>query len=313
MIAGLNHNLRHKGKLYHVQTESRSTRDGVFIESQVFVDGAVVFQNRMACDADEEEQGRILEQLHKKSIYNIFMGIKEEPAKPRTQTQTQVPAPSAEEIKTLEKTENKTSIPAQIPVIPKLQPAPIKKNIPPDIKLVESKDETQQRQEHIAPKLPPKPPQPRIVENRVAMAQEILAELSASRSLNGLGVFSGDGKIVSMVSTSKCDLAEISQSYLQAFASLEKINETNKMGESSSIHISTGNGSIIVLSFKPFLKDLSAHLQGALAYVMLRLEPNANYEETMQKARAFMKLISDELKIYSRESASRSSVIRKLA
>ncbi len=313
MIAGLNHNLRHKGKLYHVQTESRSTKDGVFIESQVFVDGAVVFQNRMACDADEEEQGRILEQLHKKSIYNIFMGIKEESVKPRMQTQTQLNPSAAEEKKAAERPEPKPSAPTPPPIIQKIQPPPIKKSIPPDIKLVESKEEPQTRPENLAAKLPPKPQQPRIVENRVAMAQEILAELSASRSLSGLGVFSGDGKIVSMVSTSKGDLAEISQSYLQVFASLEKINETNKMGESSSIHIASENGSIVVLSFKPFLKDLSAHLQGALAYVMLRLEPNANYEETLQKARAFMKLISDELKFYSRESASRSSVIRKLA
>ena len=74
MVAGLNHNLRHNGRLYHVQTEYRTVRGESSIQAVVFHEGAVLYQTNQLCTFDTEEQKRLITLLHRKAIVRILSG-----------------------------------------------------------------------------------------------------------------------------------------------------------------------------------------------------------------------------------------------
>lgn len=285
MTAGLNHNLKHNGKLYHVQTECRHSKNEVFIESQVFIDGAIIFQNKESCNADESNQSEMIERLHKKSIYDVLMGIKKEPGKKSEEKSTSKMSTSSTD----------QASPAKSSKTEKTLTAPL-----------ENEPQSAGGRLYVEPVQYPKH---KNAENRIEKAQKILAELSATRGLNGLGVFSGDGKIISTISTLQIDFAEISQAYLEAKIDIEKVSVKNNMGEMSVLQIAAESGSIVLLSFKPFFKELvSDYLQGALGYVIIHLEPALDCGEIIKKVQFFMILISDELKIHIRESTKKASL-----
>lgn len=72
IATGLNHNLRHNGRLYHVQTETCTIRGTLHVQSVVFLEGAVLYKTQEPCPEDLAEQRRHLVHSHKKAMVAIL-------------------------------------------------------------------------------------------------------------------------------------------------------------------------------------------------------------------------------------------------
>lgn len=72
IATGLNHNLRHNGRLYHVQTEACTIRGALHAQSVVFLDGAVLYKTQEPCPEELTEQRRHLVHSHKKAMVAIL-------------------------------------------------------------------------------------------------------------------------------------------------------------------------------------------------------------------------------------------------
>ena len=80
MVQGFNHNIRHKGKLYHVQTED-SGRENPHIITHVFVGGNILASKKTSyadiVKADRLEQivRELMEEQHKSVLRNLINGV----------------------------------------------------------------------------------------------------------------------------------------------------------------------------------------------------------------------------------------------
>ena len=80
MVQGFNHNIRHKGKLYHVQTED-SGKDNPHIITHVFVGGNILASKKTSyadiVKADRLEQivRELMEEQHKSVLRNLINGV----------------------------------------------------------------------------------------------------------------------------------------------------------------------------------------------------------------------------------------------
>lgn len=112
VVQGFNHNIRHKGKLYHVQTED-SGKENPHIITHVFVGGNILASKKTSyadiVKADRLEQivRELMEEQHKSVLRNLINGVydnaspeasgeapKEPSAAPEaTQVSTPKPAP----------------------------------------------------------------------------------------------------------------------------------------------------------------------------------------------------------------------------
>ena len=80
VVQGFNHNIRHKGKLYHVQTED-SGKDNPHIITHVFVGGNILASKKTSyadiVKADRLEQivRELMEEQHKSVLRNLINGV----------------------------------------------------------------------------------------------------------------------------------------------------------------------------------------------------------------------------------------------
>lgn len=80
MVQGFNHNIRHKGKLYHVQTED-SGKENPHIITHVFVGGNILASKKTSyadiVKADRLEQivRELMEEQHKSVLRNLINGV----------------------------------------------------------------------------------------------------------------------------------------------------------------------------------------------------------------------------------------------
>jgi hypothetical protein len=80
MVQGFNHNIKHKGKLYHIQTED-SGRDNPHIITHVFVGGNILASKKTSyadiVKADRLEQivRELMEEQHKSVLRNLINGV----------------------------------------------------------------------------------------------------------------------------------------------------------------------------------------------------------------------------------------------
>lgn len=83
LAAGLNHNVRHNGRVYHVQTECHTVRGARSVQSIVFHEGAVLYQTREACGETTTDPQPLIAALHKRAMIRVFSGrLEKAPEKP---------------------------------------------------------------------------------------------------------------------------------------------------------------------------------------------------------------------------------------
>jgi hypothetical protein len=93
MVQGFNHNIKHKGKLYHIQTED-SGRDNPHIITHVFVGGNILASKKTSyadiVKADRLEQivRELMEEQHKGVLRNLINGVYDDPAVARAESAT---------------------------------------------------------------------------------------------------------------------------------------------------------------------------------------------------------------------------------
>jgi len=93
MVQGFNHNIKHKGKLFHIQTED-SGRDNPHIITHVFVGGNILATKKTSyadiSKADRLEQivRELMEEQHKSVLRNLINGVYDDPARPATEIGT---------------------------------------------------------------------------------------------------------------------------------------------------------------------------------------------------------------------------------
>ncbi len=91
MVQGFNHNIKHKGKLYHIQTED-SGRDNPHIITHVFVGGNILATKKTSyadiVKADRLEQivRELMEEQHKGVLRNLINGVYDDPAAARAES-----------------------------------------------------------------------------------------------------------------------------------------------------------------------------------------------------------------------------------
>lgn len=90
MVQGFNHNIKHKGKLYHIQTED-SGRDNPHIITHVFVGGNILATKKTSyadiAKADRLEQivRELMEEQHKSVLRNLINGVYDNASVPQTE------------------------------------------------------------------------------------------------------------------------------------------------------------------------------------------------------------------------------------
>jgi hypothetical protein len=88
IATGLNHNLRHNGRLYHVQTECCMIRGELYVQTVVFQEGAVLYKTEEPCPQEMTEQRQRAQRSHKKTMVMLL-------SKPREAASPDVtPAPA---------------------------------------------------------------------------------------------------------------------------------------------------------------------------------------------------------------------------
>lgn len=79
MLPGFNHNVRHQGVLFHVQTEDKGV-DNPIVVTQLFVDGNVLATRRQTYDKFKEKMGAkeiilaIMQEQHKEMMRDLIHG-----------------------------------------------------------------------------------------------------------------------------------------------------------------------------------------------------------------------------------------------
>src|SRR5690349_10965902 len=94
MVQGFNHNIKHKGKLYHIQTED-SGRDNPHIITHVFVGGNILASKKTSysdiVQAERLEQivRELMEEQHKSVLRNLINGVYDDPTSERFKEATE--------------------------------------------------------------------------------------------------------------------------------------------------------------------------------------------------------------------------------
>jgi hypothetical protein len=84
---GFNHNIRHQGKLYHVQTEDLGQRNP-WVVSHVFFEGAVVgsikssYADRLGAPDLSQQVMAQMQRQHKEALRNVVQGQYDAPQAP---------------------------------------------------------------------------------------------------------------------------------------------------------------------------------------------------------------------------------------
>ena len=87
MVQGFNHNIKHKGKLFHIQTED-SGRDNPHIITHVFVGGNILASKKTSyadiVKAERLEQivRELMEEQHKSVLRNLINGVYDDQGAP---------------------------------------------------------------------------------------------------------------------------------------------------------------------------------------------------------------------------------------
>ena len=103
MVQGFNHNIRHKGKLYHVQTED-SGRENPHIITHVFVGGNILASKKTSyadiVKADRLEQivRELMEEQHKSVLRNLINGVYDNAAPEPAGDVKESPAPAPTDV-----------------------------------------------------------------------------------------------------------------------------------------------------------------------------------------------------------------------
>lgn len=103
MVQGFNHNIRHKGKLYHVQTED-SGKDNPHIITHVFVGGNILASKKTSyadiVKADRLEQivRELMEEQHKSVLRNLINGVYDNAAPEPAGDVKESPAPAPTDV-----------------------------------------------------------------------------------------------------------------------------------------------------------------------------------------------------------------------
>lgn len=76
VLPGYNHNLNVDGVVFHVQTEDRGASDEPYIETQVFVDGAIIHVEKNTYQAkqtsnDPDQIIRLMQSQHKSVLKKL--------------------------------------------------------------------------------------------------------------------------------------------------------------------------------------------------------------------------------------------------
>ncbi len=278
MIGGLNHDLRHDGKIYHVQTEFFNTRGNRKIQTVVFSDGAVVGNMMRECTGDEATARKHIERAHKKAIKMILLGQLQSP--PVKELLRPAKAPRVETVSV------------------KLEETP--QTLPPIKRPVSARPRTAE--------VTPIRPEVRIPD-RIAQAREILVDLIGTTGFGGLGLFDRDGDLTTFISSSDIDLQVIGPDYLGLFLSAREINARNPNGMLHTLRFDSEKHTTLVLSFEPFLQELYEKLNGVMAYVLVQLDASLPMTDILSLVRHFMSLISEELLRFAPEAAAGESCV----
>lgn len=99
MVPGFNHNIKHNGKVYHIQTED-SGRDNPHIITHIFVGGNILASKKTSysdiVNASDLERivRELMEEQHKSMLRNLINGVYDgaSPANP-SETEAEVAAP----------------------------------------------------------------------------------------------------------------------------------------------------------------------------------------------------------------------------
>lgn len=90
MVQGFNHNIKHKGKLFHIQTED-SGRDNPHIITHVFVGGNILatkktsYADIVKADRLETIVRELMEEQHKSVLRNLINGVYDETGRVATE------------------------------------------------------------------------------------------------------------------------------------------------------------------------------------------------------------------------------------
>src|SRR3954468_7272075 len=91
MVQGFNHNIKHKGKLFHIQTED-SGRDNPHIITHVFVGGNILASKKTSyadivkADRLESIVRELMEEQQKSVLRNLINGVYDTSDAPKTET-----------------------------------------------------------------------------------------------------------------------------------------------------------------------------------------------------------------------------------
>ena len=91
MVQGFNHNIKHKGKLFHIQTED-SGRDNPHIITHVFVGGNILASKKTSyadivkADRLESIVRELMEEQHKSVLRNLINGVYDTSDAPKSET-----------------------------------------------------------------------------------------------------------------------------------------------------------------------------------------------------------------------------------
>ncbi len=261
MIGGLNHNLRHDGKIYHVQTEFMASRGEKKIQTVIFADGAVVRNLMVSCenDADDATAKHQVQHAHKNAIKRILLGQLHDVDNGDSQ---EIMRARLEEIKRRRQTD--TMIAAQ-------------------------KDDDA-GSSNVTP-IHQKAPLP----ERVVQAREILVDLVGTAGFFGLGLFNRDGDLTTFLSSSDVDLQAVGPDYLGLFLSARDINAKSDQEILHTLRFDSNQTTTMVLSFEPHLHELYETLSGVMSYVLVQLDASLPMADLLSLVQHFMELISEEL------------------
>jgi hypothetical protein len=84
---GFNHNIKHQGKIYHVQTEDSGVRNAHII-THLFVGGNIIASKKIsyadirAAENLPEVVRQLMEEQHKEMLRNLVSGVYDEPVAP---------------------------------------------------------------------------------------------------------------------------------------------------------------------------------------------------------------------------------------
>ena len=139
MIPGFNHNIKHKGRIFHIQTEDSGEKNPHVI-THVFVGGNILGSKKteygdLLGDPEQEKKVRtLMEEQHKQMLRNLVHGVYDTAAQ---STHYQPGVLATEEQAKKAATEQKPKVPGPKPAAPKPPPEIIAARapkVPPKVK-----------------------------------------------------------------------------------------------------------------------------------------------------------------------------------